>query len=339
MPQTTEPQVKPEAAAVANTESGTASNGENAQPKKRESMKALIDKGIVPPVEAKTGEVNAQPQKAGEAAEGDTFLTPGSGIDPQKLPAELKTIYNSMLSDYKEKTRQVSEMRGTVTKEMKDKAIEEALSGLNQEQFRTLANHPVFVRELVSYLQQQGVTTNGQNPEKEEVDTSLMTDTERVLYERLQKIEGDNKNLQSKLNNLDLGSKRATIEAQDANLHAKYQGVYKPESVNRFLDLVLSGQRQLTREDIFKVEDYDQAVRRAYDWGRRDSYDGSPEKERASFLSGVSGGGEGSYEIPKRQPKESMSDYMLRLSRNAKEQLAQGKVSPYISKGIPQSRE
>lgn len=313
-------------------------NSTGSQPKGNESptpevkgAKEFISKGIapeLPPAEEGTAGKEGQPN-AGEPHEGEESFYTG---DPQTLPQELKPIYNSMLTDYKRKTAELKEKGHAVTADLKSQAIREALDNLTEQDMEVLASHPKFMQVLPAYLQSKGVQIpGGQNGSADGFDPSTATDTERLLYERNKLLEKELGSLKTEIGQIKQTNHQATVASQDANLRAKYGNIYRPEVVDSFLQEVVSGRRRLDREFIHKAIDYEPAIKRAYEYGRRDAYDGAPEKERASFLSSFSSQGSQTYEVPQQQPRENIRDYMMRLAENARNNLAQGKTSPFLA--------
>lgn len=310
---------------------------EGDQPKpEKQSKSDAIQKGIAPELESDQGKAKreGQPQKAGEPGE-STFLDPKKGIDPSKLPDELKQTYNSMLTDYKRKTQELSEERGKLTQDMRDEAVQEALNNLDNTQFNQLVSHPSFQRQLASYLNTQGLEVNGNAQGRsqetgDKINLDELTDTERQMYETIQRVEKKNRELETELGKISDGSRMASIQSQDAQLQAKYGKLYDSEKINSFLKEVQSGRRQLTREDIFKIVDYQRGLHRAFEWGKRENYEGDDDRQNASMLSSLSGGGEDSDTIPKRQKGESHYDFFQKVYDLSKKQVAMGKNSPYI---------
>ena len=106
--------------------------------------KELIDQGIAPP-RKKGNDAQGQPQGDKEPAED---LESFSKIDPNTLSPELKSIYNSMLTDYKRKMEEISKTRTLISSETRDKIIHETLDNLTDSEFEFASQHPVFINRL-----------------------------------------------------------------------------------------------------------------------------------------------------------------------------------------------
>lgn len=257
-------------------------------------------------------------------------------IDPATLPPEMKSIHDSMLADYNRKVSELNSQKGHVTEQDKGKILNDTLDNLTDQQFETATQHPMFVNRLMNYLNRQGYNNGQQQAQPQdnggltEQDLELADPLTRKLYEQNQELVQTIKELKGRVDNTDVASRNAQIQAEDARLQSKYQGLYNPNAINQFLGDVQNGTANLSRELIFKALDYDNAVRRWYDWGKEESYEENPNKGQSSMLSGIQSGGErAGYEAVKPEKGENRLSYFQRLFDNAKQKVANGERSPF----------
>lgn len=115
----------------------------------------------------------AQPagQVAGQSAPGEDIF---KGIDPNRLPPELRSVHDSMLRDYRSKTEKLSETVKTQLAKELDPWKKDA------EMYRQLSAHEEFVKQWNSYAER----TNTQQQQQSAVQ-SLPPE----IQERLQKVD------------------------------------------------------------------------------------------------------------------------------------------------------
>ena len=277
-------------------------------------------------------EDSSQPQKQSD----DSFTK----IDINKLPEELKPMAETLRADFQRKMDELKNQKGTVNESDRQQVLGKALDSLTDQEFELATQHPVFVNRLMSYLNRQGYQPGQNQPQQKEDNQNSLGLTEdeleladpltRKLYEQNQQMSEIIKDLKGRVDNTDVATRNAAIQAEDARLQGKYHGIYDPSRVNTFLSDVQSGRQQLSRELIFKALDYDNATKRWYGWGKEESYSETPNQGNASMLSGIqSGNDKPGYEAPKIQKGENRLSYFQRLFDSAKQKVANGEKSPY----------
>jgi len=92
-------------------------------------------------------------------------------------------------------------------------------------------------------------------------------------------------------------------QQQDESIKQKYAN-YAPDYVDLEVQNLLTGKRQATREDIWKVIDYENAVQRAYQLGKQDRHTEQSEKMASVSLEGL----EVTNNEDKPQPQKGESD-------------------------------
>lgn len=116
----------------------------------------------------------AQGQQANGGAPEDIF----KNIDPNKLPPQLKTVYDSMLTDYRTKTAKISE----TIKTEKEKAIEAYRQ--KAEYYDSIAGQEEFVKQWNEYVQKVN-----QTPKSEQAGDPVLAQMKAQLQEMNQKIQ------------------------------------------------------------------------------------------------------------------------------------------------------
>lgn len=127
---------------------------------------ATVDNPVVTEPAA-TDAATAQPagQVAGQSAPGEEIF---KGMDPTKLPPELRTHYDNMLRDYRDKTGKLSENIKTQVTKATEQYRKDA------ELFRQLSGQDEFVKQWNDYVQkattqqQQSQAVQGLPPEVQE---------------------------------------------------------------------------------------------------------------------------------------------------------------------------
>jgi hypothetical protein len=101
------------------------------------------------------------------------------------------------------------------------------------------------------------------------------------------------------------------LKKQDETLKTRYAN-YNPEAVDIITSDLLTGKVRATREDLWKVYDYEPAVKRAYELGRQDGQTEKQEKVNSISAEGMSTM-QPNKEVPKPGEKESTHSYFGRI--------------------------
>lgn len=213
--------------------------------------------------------------------------------DPQAREYALKA-YKSFQRGFNQKFQDLAELR----KDFEAKKAE--ASNWTPEKVQLLLKDKSFVESAQSIAGTQGTD-------------DYRTEEEKTRDLRVQALERE-------INNLRQQSFQATRQQQDESLKSKYAN-YDSKAVDIITADLLTGKRPATREDIWKVHDYESAVKRAYEMGRKDKTAGISEK-----MSSVST--EGYTMNPKSTPlekdqKETDSQYFKRIVLNNIQKQAQ----------------
>ncbi len=198
-------------------------------------------------------------------------VTDISKIEDPQARKYAEEAYKSFQRDYTRKTQDLAVLR----KDYESKITQ--TTTWTPEKIQELLKDQDFVKsaQLVS----------GVNPTEDE---SMMSEGER---KRLADVD-------SKMNILIQQNERLAKSQQDKDLTVKYAN-YAADIVDTTVKGLLSGTQQATREDIWKVVDYEAAVKRAYDMGKKDERDGVTEKVNSISTDGntvVSSGNEITFE-------------------------------------------
>jgi hypothetical protein len=202
----------------------------------------------------------------------------------------LKKYYQSMLTDYQKKTTDLSEQR---------KQIEAKAQSANwtPERIQQLLNDPQFVNAAQQVASQQNPSNSGLTDQ----EYSALTDKEKAqlvsMQQEVQALKMQNYQMQQK--------------QQDETLKTKYAN-YASDIVDTTVYKLVNNQVMATREDIWKVVDYDNAVKRAYELGRQDREKENTEKQQA--LSSVGYTATPQNAVPDIEKGESSTNFFKRIA-------------------------
>ncbi len=211
--------------------------------------------------------------------------------------------YKSMQSDYTKKTQALASEKAVL------KAQLEQSGQYTTSRIQQLLNDPSFVQAAQEYQR-----LNGPQPQQAPTDANadLTADEFSYLTPEQQKLYTKTKQMEQTMNIMNNRLQTSEIEKQDMSLKTKYAN-YDPKSVNDIYQGMMNGSIQATREHLWKVQDYDSAVQRAYKLGLEDRASGLAEKVNASStINGVSV--TSSNDVPVRLAKESGVEYFKRIA-------------------------
>ena len=220
--------------------------------------------------------------------------------DFQKVTTDpvLSKYYKSMLSDYTKKTMTVADEKKTVEAKLAE------MSNWTKDRVKTLQSDPAFLKAAQEVLAEQNPPNSGYTDEAwgnlSQEDRQRMVSMQQKILEMEQKTQ-----LQQQLQEL---------KTQDETLKTRYAN-YNPEAVDIITNDLLTGKVRATREDLWKVYDYEPAVKRAYELGRQDGQVERQEKTNSISAEGMSTM-QPNKEIPKAGEKESTGSYFGKLVMN-----------------------
>lgn len=269
----------------------------------------------VPPAQTTTQATTAAPAPTAEGGTTEDLLKRVSAFKPSEAqPAkpeepsvfDIKDIekiqdpkareiaekaYKSLQSGFTKKFQELAEIR----KQFEARQSEN--SNWTPEKIQNLLNDPTFV--------QAAQTVAGVNPTAKQ---GGMTDNEWSALSETEKAKINE--MQSQLRNLQLMNLQAVKAQEDAQLKSKYAN-YNAQAVDIITNDLLQGKVNATREHLFKVIDYDDAVRRAYELGRIDAK--TKAEEKVNSMSFTPNGGTQQTSGVDPQKGESNSSFWQRI--------------------------
>jgi peptidoglycan hydrolase-like protein with peptidoglycan-binding domain len=234
-----------------------------------------------------------------------------SVTDPQARKL-VEDAYKSMQADYTRKTQDLASER----KQMESlKAQLEQSSRYTPERIQQLLNDPSFVQAAQQYQAQFAKTTqpaNGSGDLSEE-ELSYLPPEQQKLYHQQKQMQTALANLQGEL-------QQQKAQKEDLSLQSRYKN-YDPKAVDQIFQDMMTGKVQATREHLWKVHDYDDAVKRAYELGRQDAKGITQERVNGSTMTNGMNAAATQTEAPSKIKGESFHDYWKRLAAQAKNSL------------------
>jgi len=208
----------------------------------------------------------------------------------QNNPTLLK-YYKSMQADYVKKTQEASEL-----KKQSETKIKEA-SNWTPERLQTEMNNPEFIRAA----NQVAGMRNPPNSGVSDQEWSALTDKEKAGMT----------NMQQQLNQLQMQNWQMAQKQQDEQLKSRYAN-YNSDIVDTTVKDLIAGKITATREYVWKAQDYDDAINRAYQLGLQDKQEGLTEKQQATSIEG--GAVVPTTDVPQIEKGESNQAYFRRLA-------------------------
>lgn len=204
------------------------------------------------------------------------------GIQDPKLKEQVLGLKKSLLKGENQKYQEIANLR----KQYETKLAE--VSGWNPERLKQELAKPDFMQAANEILQS-----------KEEDKYSALSDAEKAEFNQLKQRVA----LQEQQNWQSLKMQ------QDAQLKGKYAN-YDPNIVDDITKNMMTGKIQGTREDLWKVIDYENAVKRAYELGLQDKK--SQDMEKINGMSYAEGRNIASPSSVERQKGETIDSFMRR---------------------------
>ena len=179
----------------------------------------------------------------------NTFGLTKEDWDKVQTDPTLKKYYDSMHTDYQKKTQTIAEQRKEIERTLNE------YKNWSPEKVNQLLKDENFVKAAAQVVQTQaprGWTGS------EEKWSSLSESDKREFVD-----------MQSRMRQLEDVNYRNMKMQQDSQLKTKYAN-YDPNGVDILTADLLAGKVQATREELWKVMDYEPAVKRAYELGKKD---------------------------------------------------------------------
>lgn len=181
--------------------------------------------------------------------------------DPTAKEQALKA-YKSFQKGFNTKFQELAKLRQSVETQKKEE-------GWSPERIQALLQNPEFIQAAQSVV---GVNSQ---PAREE-EPSALTDKDK------QKIQ----ELETELVKIRQTNIQSFISQQDSQLKTRYAN-YNPQAIDTLTSDMIAGKVQATREHLWKVLDYDEAVQRAYELGKQDGVGKKQEKLQSNSVEGL----------------------------------------------------
>lgn len=239
--------------------------------------------------------VNQQPSPSPQAPQGDDKFNINDldqaieKIPDSSLKEHVLGLKKSLLRGENQKYQEIANLR----KQYETKLAE--VTTWTPERLQQELNKPDFVQAAQVVLKEKNPTDSGLNNEQ----WSALSEAEKQEITQMRQ----------KIQFLEKNSWEAIKAQQDAQLRGKYAN-YDPTTIDSVSNDLIQGKRQATREDIFKVVDYDNAVRRAYELGLMDKQE--QNKEKINGMTYAVGNNVAQPNGIQREKGESTQDFMRR---------------------------
>lgn len=199
--------------------------------------------------------------------------------------------YKSFQKGFNNKFQELAEQRKTLDKQLND------ISNWSPEKVQSLLNNTSFVQSAQAILGTTQAKPSGVTDE----EFSNLSETEKQELV----------SMRSKINQFEQQNLRLQREKEHESLKSKYSEAYDSKSVENLFQDLGTGKIQAGMEHIFKVLDYDNAVKRAYQLGMQDRNSNNMEKVNA--VSSIGNGVNVSSDKPIKGDKESGGEFLGRL--------------------------
>ena len=210
--------------------------------------------------------------------------------------------YKSFQRGFNSKFQELSEIR----KKLEDTGA----TKWTPERIQALINNPEFVASAES-LRQIHNQTEGQMTNEE---WSALSETERKQFSEMR----------NQVKMLANQNTKMLQKQQDEKLQGKYAD-YNPSIVDDMTQQLVTGNYQATREDIFKVINYENAVKKAYELGKQDRQLDIGQRVQSVSTDGVAV--TQTQDVPNKNEGESNFNYFKRLAQRRLAQSKSGQIN------------
>ena len=208
-------------------------------------------------------------------------------ITEPALKDQMVKFKKSLLSGENQKYQEIATLR----KQYETRLAE--VSNWTPERLKSELNKPDFVQAAQTVLQ------SGNQAGLSDDQYSALSETEKTELNQLKQ----------KINLLEQSNWQAVRTQQDATLQTKYAN-YNQKIVDDVTQNLMQGKIQATREDLWKVIDYESAVKRAYELGKEDK--NVENTEKISGMTFVEGRNIATPTSVERQKGETIQSFMRR---------------------------
>lgn len=226
-----------------------------------------------------------------KAVETNPFGLTKEDYDKVQSDPVLSKFYKSMQSDYMKKTQSLAQQQSEVDK------IKNESANWTPERVQQLLNDQKFVQAA----QQVASVQNPPNSGLSDQEYSVLSDKEKAQLNEMQ-----NQVKQLTLQNFQMQQKQ-----QDEQLKSKYAN-YASDIVDTTIQKLVNKNVSATREDVWKVIDYENAVQRAYELGKQDRLLENQTKTESMSYEGFNA--TPAQDAPKPEQNESGPAFFKRLA-------------------------
>jgi hypothetical protein len=218
------------------------------------------------------------------------------------MQEEIKAFQQTLYKGADEKFQEAARLRR--------EAEELRQRGWDKNSVQQLLNDPTFQAQVNELQQERQVEQNPQGSGLSDEEWSYLSPKEKAMLANTQKMQQEDRK------KMDQFFQKQEWEKQDLQIKSRYKN-YEPKYVDEAFNGLVSGKIQATREDLWKAIDYENAVKRAYELGKKDRALDLNEKVTAS--SPASGFNMNqSKDVPQKGEKENGVEYFKRIAmRNA----------------------
>jgi hypothetical protein len=250
---------------------------------------------------SRASEVSLETQGTEKKYDRNSFNEKLSKLPPE-MQEEVKAFQQTLYKGADEKFQEAARLRR--------EAEELRQRGWDKNSVQQLLNDPTFQAQVNELQQERQVEQNPQGSGLSDEEWSYLSPKEKALLANTQKMQQEDRK------KMDQFFQKQEWEKQDMTIKARYKN-YEPKYVDEAFNGLVSGKIQATREDLWKAIDYENAVKRAYELGKKDRASDLNEKVTAS--SPASGFNVNqSKDVPQKGEKENGVEYFKRIAmRNA----------------------
>lgn len=252
---------------------------------------------------SRASEVSIEKPQETEAKYDSNALNEHLSKLPPEVQEQVKAYQASIRRGADEKFQEAARMRA--------EAEQRAQRSWDKNSVQELLNDPTFQAQVNQLQQERQLQQNPEGSGLSDEEWSYLSPKEKSLLFDTRKAQMEDR---ARMNQF---FQRQEWEKQDLQIKSRFKN-YDPKSVDEVFQGLMSGKIQATREHLWKVVDYDSAVKRAYELGKKDRALDLNEKVQASSpAQGLNA--HQSKDVPMRGEKENGVEYFKRLAlQNAK---------------------
>ena len=260
----------------------------------------VVEKAKEPDLITRVSQVKDAPKEVKPTAEPEFDYKEIEQIQDPKAREYAEKAYKSFQRGYGTKFQELAETRKSL--ETERQKYQEA-TNWTPDKVQQLMNDQKFVQSANQVLQSQAP----QDWKGSQNEWSALNDKEKQEFNMMKQ----------EINSLRLQTTLEQQRRQDETLKTKFAN-YNPQAVDIITNDLLQGKVNATREDLWKVYDYENAVKRAYELGKQDRKLDDVEKVNASSIDGVQMNSPNRAEAPKKDESSQGAFKRIMLENIAK---------------------